>query len=69
MDPSVQILNATIKVCLVVPPGQPVHTRCGFSLEREERLPKQFNAEMVEERSEPFLLPLPCGLPYAFQRL
>src|SRR5689334_14854108 len=24
---------------------------------------------MVEERGEPFLLPLPCYLPYAFQRL
>jgi hypothetical protein len=69
MDTSVQILNATIKVCLVVPPGQPVHARCGFSLEREKRQPKQFDAEMVEERSEPFLLPLPCCLPYALQRL
>jgi hypothetical protein len=25
--------------------------------------------DMVEERSEPLLLPLPCGLPYAVQRL
>src|SRR2546430_11593913 len=24
---------------------------------------------MVEERGEPFLLPLPCDLPYALQRL
>jgi hypothetical protein len=40
MDPSVQILNATIKVCLVVPPRQSVHARCGFSLEREKRQPE-----------------------------
>jgi len=27
------------------------------------------HAEMMEERGEPFLLPLPCDLPYALQRL
>src|SRR5207244_6456081 len=27
------------------------------------------SADMVEERGEPLLLPLPCGLPYAVQRL
>src|SRR5438105_15617001 len=38
------------------------HTRCGISLEGEECHPEQFNADMVEERGEPFLLPLPCDL-------
>ena len=28
-----------------------------------------FDRDVVEERGEPFLLPLPCGLPYALQRL
>jgi hypothetical protein len=28
----------------------------------------RFDAEMVEERGELLLLPLPCGLPYAFQQ-
>ena len=69
MDPVVQIREVSVKVCLVVLPGQPVHPRRGVPLESEERHPEQVEAEVVEERGEPFLLPLPCGLPYAVQRL
>src|SRR5207253_2249024 len=69
MDPGVQVLDLAIEVCLVVLPCQPIHTRCGISLEGEECHPEEFNADMVEERGEPFLLPLPCDLPYALQRL
>jgi hypothetical protein len=69
MDPCVQILELALEVCLVVLPGQTVHTRRSILLDLEERLPEQVDADMVEERGEPFLLPLPCCLPYALQRL
>jgi len=69
MDPSVQVLDPMIEVRGVGPPHQPIHARGGLSLEREECRPQHLGAEMVEERGEPFLLPLPCGLPYAIQRL
>jgi hypothetical protein len=31
--------------------------------------PERIDTDMAEERGELFLLPLPCGLPYAAQRL
>jgi hypothetical protein len=64
-----QISEVSVKVCFVGPPRQPVHARCGIAFEREERFPEQIDAEMVEERGEPLLLPEPCGLPYAVERL
>src|SRR5437879_12218536 len=69
MDPGVQVLDLAIEVCLVVLPCQPIHTRCGISLEGEECHPETFNADMVEERVEPFLHPVPCELPYSLRRL
>ena len=32
-------------------------------------LAEQIDADVVQERGELLLLPLPCGLPYAIQRL
>ena len=61
--------NPAIKVGLVGPPYQAVDPRCGVSLEREERRPQHRHAEMVEERGELLLLPLPCGSSYAIQHL
>jgi hypothetical protein len=69
MDPVVQIREVSLKIRLVVRPRQPVHARGGITLEREERFPEQVDAEVVEERGEPFLLPVPCGCPYTVQRL
>ena len=69
MDPVVQIREVLVKICLVIPPRQPVHAWRGITLEREERFPEQIDTEVVEERGEPFLLPVPCGCPYAIQRL
>ena len=68
VDPVVQIREVSLKICLVIPPRQPVHAWRGIALEREERFPEQIDAEVVEERGEPFLLPVPCGCPYAIQR-
>src|SRR5215510_4826721 len=64
-----QISEVSFKVCFVGPPRLPVHSRCGIALERKERLPEQIQAEVVEERCELLLLPLPCSLPYAVERL
>src|SRR3954452_9246017 len=69
MDPVVQISEVSVKVCLVVLPGQPVHSRRGVPLKIKERHADQVEADVMEERGEPFLLPVPCGLPYAVQRL
>lgn len=51
------------------PATSPIHSRRGLPLKCEERRPEHRQAEMVVERGEPFLLPLPCGLAYALQRL
>src|SRR5229473_7398611 len=40
MDPGVQVLDLALEVCLVVLPCQPIHTRCGISLEGEECHPE-----------------------------
>jgi hypothetical protein len=69
MDPCVQIIELALKVCLVVLPCQPVYTGSGVAPERKVRRPEEFDVDMVEERSEPLFLPLPCGLPCAVQRL
>src|SRR5215813_1646166 len=69
MDPSVQVLDPTIEVCLVVLPSQPINPGRRISLESKECGPKHRNTEMVEKRGEPLLPPLPCDLSYALQRL
>src|SRR5229473_2411212 len=65
VNTSMQVLKIALKVPLVIPPRHAVHTGCNIRLEFAERLPEQFDVDMVEERGEPFLLPLPCCLPYA----
>ena len=69
MQPSVQVLEIALKVCCVGRTGQPVHAGCRILLELAERFPEVCDADMVEERGEPLLLPFPCSLPYALQRL
>ena len=69
MDPCVQILKIALKVCLVVPPCQAVHSRCRVLFEFEERLSEVIRADVMEERGELLPCPLPCYLPYALQPL
>src|SRR5438552_3466088 len=69
MDPCVQISELSLEVCRIGLPRQPVHPGSGVALEHEERLPKQIDAEVVEERGELLLLPLLSYLPYASERL
>src|SRR5246127_5941253 len=63
------LMPVTVKVCFVGRPRQSIHPRGGIAFEREERHPQAVDADVVEECGEPLLLPLPCGLPYALQRL
>src|SRR5450759_2179435 len=69
MDASMQVLKIVLKVLLVVPTCQPIHPRCSILLEFKECLFEVINTDVVEERGELLLLPLPCSLPYALQRL
>ena len=69
MDPCVQISEVSVKVCGIGRPSHAVHAGSRLALERVERFPEQIDAQMVEERGEPRLLPLPCGLPYTGERL
>jgi hypothetical protein len=64
-----QIREPELEVCLVVLPRQSVYAGRGVPLQLKEREPEKINPDMVEKRGEPFLLPLPCCLSYAFQRL
>ena len=69
MDPSVQVREPWLEVCLVVRPRHAIHAGGGVALERVECQPQRVSVDVVEQRGEPFLLPLPCSLPYAVQRL
>src|ERR1700726_4475719 len=64
-----QILDPEFEVRLVVVPRHTIHAGGGFTLKRVERRPQRIDTDMVEERSELLLLPLPCGSPYTAQRL
>ena len=64
-----QIFEPVFEIRVVVSPSHPVHSGSGILLEFEERLPEQLDSDMVEERGELLLLPVPCHLPYAVQRL
>jgi hypothetical protein len=69
MDPVVQISEPWLKIALVVLPRHSIHAGGRVTPEREKRFPEQADIEVVQERSELLRLPLPCGLPYAVQRL
>jgi hypothetical protein len=69
VDPFVQVCELALEPRLVVLPRHPVHAGGRFALERVKRHPQRVGVDVVEERGEPFLLPVPCGLPYAAQRL
>src|SRR5271170_992900 len=64
-----QIPDPEFEVSLVVVPRHTIHAGGGFTLKCVERRPERIDTDMVQERGELFLLPLPCGLPYAAQRL
>jgi hypothetical protein len=69
MNSVVQTYEVTLQVCSVVAPRQPIDARRSFSLEFEICQPEQIHVYVVQKRSELLLLPCPCYLPYAFQRM
>ena len=69
VDSAVEILEVALEVHFVVLPSHPVDSSGSPAFERVEGCPERFGVDMVEKRGEPLLLPLPCGLPYAVQRL
>ncbi len=64
-----QVLEIALEVCLIGSPRQPVHAGCGIFFEFKERRSEMVDADVMEERGEPLLLPFACSFPYAFQRL
>src|SRR5262245_31054700 len=69
MDPTMQVLELAPEICLVVLPRHSIHTRRGVAFKFEERLSEKIDADVVEERGEPLLLPFLRCFPYACQRL
>ena len=69
MDAVVQICEPGLELRLVRAPRHPIHAGGGVSLQRVERLPQAVGIDVVQQRSEPFLLLSSCGSPYAVQRL
>jgi len=69
MEPGVQVLEIALEIRLILRPCQAICARSGVLVAFGEGGFEQVDGEMVEERGELFLLPLPCGLPYAVQRL
>src|SRR6266542_3710206 len=67
-DPCVQVPDPSIEIPFVGLPYHAVHAGRGVTLDRVERRPEHGGVDMVQERCEPLLLPLPCCLPYATQR-
>ena len=65
----VQILEVALEVCIVLLPCQTIDASSRVLLKFIKRVLKQIDGQMVEERSELLLLPLPCGFPHTLQRL
>src|SRR5258708_10377832 len=69
MDAGMQVLESALKVLLVDQTCQPIRPRCSILREFKECLLEVIDTDVAEERGELLLLPLPCSLPYALQRL
>ena len=64
------VLEIALEVLFVIRPDQTIDARRGIAfLSSKNAIVEQIDADVVEERGEPFPLPLPCCLSYAFQRL
>src|ERR1039457_1438194 len=62
-------LSAVVPVRLRIRPPHPVPSRCSLTFQRVIAVPQQIHGQMVQQRSEPFLLPFPCCFPHAPQTL
>ena len=64
-----QLLEVALEARFILRPCRAIHAGSGVPFEFVEGVLEPLDGEMVEERSELLLPPLPCGLPYAVQRL
>ena len=64
-----QVQEVALQIRLVVLPRHAVHPGRGTALERQERIPQQIDRDVVQQRGELLLLPLPCSVPYTVQPL
>ncbi len=67
MDLRMPVLQVAFQSRLVGPPRHPIYPRRGPALEPQERIPQQIDADVVQQRGERLLLPLPCSVPYTVQ--
>jgi IS30 family transposase len=69
MNPVVQALEVSLQCRLVVLPHHTIHSGCGIALECHERIPQRIKRDVVQQRGELLLLPLPRSVPYTVQPL
>jgi hypothetical protein len=69
MDSRVQVEEVALQPRLVVLPCHAINPGGGTALERQERVPQQVGRDVVQQRGELLLLPLPCSDPYTVQPL
>src|SRR5208337_1234896 len=63
MNAAMQIDEPALKIGLVFLPRHAIHGRGSLPPESVEGYLRGLDADMVQERGELHLLPLPCGLP------
>ena len=69
VNAAMQIGEPALKVCLVLLPCHAINAWGSLTLEGVEGYFQGLNANVVQERGELLLLPLPCGFPHTLQRL
>ena len=62
LEPRAQVHDVAIEALLVGSPRQSIYAGCGILLEFEESLFEVFRIDVMQERGELLLLPLPCRL-------
>src|SRR5579864_2347930 len=69
VNPTVQIREPILQSGLILLPSNAIDSRRSLSLQCEEAVPKQTNAQMVEQSGEPFLPPCLCCFSHTAQSL
>src|SRR6266851_5923321 len=69
MNSAMEIEQSIFNSDFIFLPCDPVHSGCGFSLERVKAFPQQIDGQMVEQGGELHLLIVPCCFPHARQPL
>src|SRR5581483_9653910 len=69
MHPTVQILEMTLQVCLVVLPCHSVYSRCSVSVYGQKRVAQPFDGDVVKERAESLVLVPFCCRAHTVQRI